>query len=338
MKTEHISFGIDWIFEKGDDGTFTDEALLYQDIIKHAIKLKKSANEKNSNELSFSVYELAKWLRYNHNNYMDRYSKKPLSNVQTEIESLQKGVGSRVDNLIQLELIKSIGTRQSTRGKGPVAIYTYTEFGFLFAWLLEDESEDRATITSEVYDLIQSIFRTGRYAPSYWIFYSEFFKMCRKCGRFQDIVDLIRNTLTSNDLAVTTIVEFIHQIQRLDFKDPTQTIFFSVLLWDQIFNRLDPQIKSLVMYTMKVEIERRMDLQVKNGKNYEKLRFKIRDDPEMIAIEGYCSKCMYYIPGAVDVLEYKMEMISANTINQPVLFIRCPNCKSDKSFRIPILN
>ena len=166
------------------------------------------------------------------------------------------------------------------RGKGLVAIYTYTEFGFLFAWLLESESEDKAKITSEVYDLIQSIFRTGRYTPSSSIFYSEFFKMCRKIGRFQDIVDLIRTTLTSNDPAVTTIAEFIQQIQRLDFKDPTQTIFFNVLLWDQIFNRLDPQIKSLVMYNRKVEIERKMDLQVKNDKKYEKLRFQIRDDPK----------------------------------------------------------
>ena len=125
MVTEHIPFGIDWIFEKGDDGNFTDEALLYQDILKHAIKL-KSAEEKNSNDLSFSVYELAKWLRYNHKNYVDRYNKEPLSNVQTEIESLQKGVGSKVDNLIQLELIKPIGTRQiSKRKRTGCHIYLY---------------------------------------------------------------------------------------------------------------------------------------------------------------------------------------------------------------------
>ena len=289
MVTEHIPFGIDWILEKGDDGNFTDEALLYQDILKHAIKL-KSAEEKNNNDLSFSVYELAKWLRYNHKNYVDRYSKRPLSNVQTEIESLQKGVGSKVDNLIQLELIKPIGTRQSTKGKGPVAIYTYTEFGFLFAWLLESESEDKAKITSEVYDLIQSIFRTGRYAPSSSIFYSEFFKMCRKIGRFQDIVDLIRTTLTSNDPAVTTIAEFIQQIQRLDFRDANTTIFFNYLLWEEIFNKLDPQIQNLVMFNLKMDLERRMDLQVKNDRNYEKLRFKVRDDPRSIALEGYCSK------------------------------------------------
>jgi len=284
LANEHILIGIDWIFEKGDDGNFTDEALLYQDILKHAIKLKKSADEKNGNDLSFSVYELAKWLRHNHKNYVHRYNKKPLSNPQTEIESLQKGIGSRVDNLKQLELIKSIGPRQSKKGKGPVARYTYTEFGFLFAWLLMGENEDKAKITSEVYDLIQSIFRTGRYAPSSSIFYSEFFKMCRKCGRFQDIVDLIRTTLTSNDPVITTIAEFFQQIQQLNFSDPDTTIFFNFLLWEETFNKLDPQIQNLVMYNLKIDLERRMDLQVKNDRNYEKLRFKVKDDPRSIAL------------------------------------------------------
>ncbi|MGA9842716.1 MAG: hypothetical protein WBQ25_10405 [Nitrososphaeraceae archaeon] len=118
------------------------------------------------------------------------------------------------------------------------------------------------------------------------------------------------------------------------------TIFYNFILWDQSFNRLDPQIQNLVMFNLKVDLERRMDLQVKNDRNYEKLRFKVRDDPRSIALEGYCTKCQYYIPIAVDLLEYKIRMICANTVNQPIMFIRCPNpnCETEKSFRIPFLN
>ena len=269
---------------------------------------------------------------------MDRYNKKPLSDVQKEIVSLQKGVKSKVDSLVGLDLIKPVGTGPSKRG-GLAPLYTYTEFGFLFAWILENDKEDKAKVISEVYDLIQSIFRTGRYAPSSSIFYSEFFKMCKQ-AKFQDIVDLIRTTLTSNNPTVTTIGEFIHRIQQLDFKDAGTTIFFNYLLWEEIFNKLDPQIQNLVMYNLKVDLERRMDLQVKNDRNYEKLRFKVRDDPRSIALEGYCTKCQYYIPMAVDLLEYKIRMICANTVNQPIMFIRCPNpnCKTEKSFQIPFLN
>ena len=53
------------------------------------------------------------------------------------------------------------------------------------------DREDTTKVISEAYDLIQSIFGTGKYAPSSSIFYSDFFKMCKQAGKFQDIVDLI---------------------------------------------------------------------------------------------------------------------------------------------------
>jgi hypothetical protein len=337
---EQIPFGIDWIFETRDNGIFTDEAVLYQDILKYASVIKRSRDNENSNDYSFSLWELIKWLRSNHKNYVDRYNMKPLSNPQTEIESLQKGIKSKVDSFIQLDLIKPIGTRQSKKGTGEITLYTYTEFGFLFAWTLESDKGDKAKVISEVYDLIQSIFRRGRYAPSSSILYSEFFKICKQAGTFQDIVDLIRTTLTSKNQTVTTIGEFIQQIQQLSFNDPDKTIFFNFLLWEETFNKLDPQIQNLVMYNLKIDLERRMDLQVKNDRNYEKLRFKVKDDPRSIALEGYCTKCRYYIPMAVDLLEYKIRMICASAVNQPIMFIKCPNpkCKMEKSFRIPFLN
>ena len=313
MTAEQISIGIDSFFEIRDTGNFTDDAVLYQDILKYLIVTKKSKDNENSKDYSFSLWDITKWLRYNNKNYVDRYNKKPLSSPQTEIESLLKGTRSKIDNLIKLELIKPFGTRQNKKGRGEVMLYTCTPFGFLIAWSLRSDREDKIDdIISGVYDSIQSIFRTGLYAPSSSIFYSDFFKMCKQAGKFQDIIDLIKTTLLSDDPTVTTVREFIEQIQRLDFKDPNMTIFYNFLLWDQTFNRLDPYIQSLIMYNLKMNLERRMDLQVKNDRNYEKLRFKVRDDPRRIALEGYCTNCQYYIPIAVDLLEYKIRMICAN--------------------------
>ena len=338
MTAEQISIGIDSFFEIRDTGNFTDDAVLYQDILKYLIVTKKSKDNENSKDYSFSLWDITKWLRYNNKNYVDRYNKKPLSSPQTEIESLLKGTRSKIDNLIKLELIKPFGTRQNKKGRGEVMLYTCTPFGFLIAWSLRSDREDKIDdIISGVYDSIQSIFRTGLYAPSSSIFYSDFFKMCKQAGKFQDIIDLIKTTLLSDDPTVTTVREFIEQIQRLDFKDLNTTIFYNFILWDQTFHRLDPQIQNLVMFNLKVDLERRMDLQVKNDRNYEKLRFKVRDDHRSIALEGYCAKCQY-IPMAVDLLEYKIRMICANTVNQPIMFIRCPYCKREKSFQIPFLN
>jgi hypothetical protein len=112
---------------------------------------------------------------------VDRYNNKPLSSVQKEIESLQKGVKSKVDSLVGLDLIKPVGTGPSKRG-GLVTLYIYTEFGFLFAWILENDKEDKEKIISEVYDLIQSIFRTGRYAPSSRMLARQFF-LTIYCGK-----------------------------------------------------------------------------------------------------------------------------------------------------------
>ena len=125
----------------------------------------------------------------------------------------------------------------------------------------------------------------------------QILKMCKQAGMFQDIIDLIKTTLLSDDPTVTTVREFIEQIQRLDFKDLNMTIFYNFILWDQTFNRLDPQIQNLVMFNLKVDFERRMDLQVKNDRDPEKLRFKVRDDTKSIALEGYCPVAILYTDG-----------------------------------------
>ena len=81
------------------------------------------------------------------------------------------------------------------------------------------------------------------------------------------------------------------------------------------------------MFNLKVDLERRMDLQVKNDKNYEKLRLRLE-----MTLEALHSKVGF---GSFRVQE---QMICANTVNQSIMFTKCPICKMDKSFRIPFLN
>ena len=58
MTVEQIPIGIDSIFERRDNGNFTDEAVLYQDILKYAIVIKQSSDNENSKDYSFSLWEL----------------------------------------------------------------------------------------------------------------------------------------------------------------------------------------------------------------------------------------------------------------------------------------
>jgi hypothetical protein len=54
----------------------------------------------------------------------------------------------------------------------------------------------------------------------------------------------------------------------------------------------------LFLHREKLAIEELMAKKVGSARGYEKMRYRIRDKPDLVAIEGLCEKCNYYFHAA----------------------------------------
>jgi len=119
----------------------------------------------------FKDYELADWLLDNNKDFKDLYSKRP--NWNTNKSSRKKNtirkIQGKVDDLIQLGLIRTAGTVKQSKGTGSVFLYEFTQHTYFFLVLLRSVGDESAD--EEVYNIYQTIL-TDENAPSIFIFYS----------------------------------------------------------------------------------------------------------------------------------------------------------------------
>src|SRR6187200_1139617 len=108
-------------------------------------------------------------------------------------------------------------------------------------------------------------------------------------------------------------------------------------LWDITMEELDPAVKQLVLYHLKLDIEEKIEMQAKYSKGFEKMRYDLRGFPELIALEGICTICKLYYPIGMKILEYRDKILHASSDSITLSTIRCKKCNQDNSIIIPIL-
>src|SRR5438046_236990 len=93
--------GVNFIFQKDKNGSYTKLALLYQDILGYSI-IKIKSNSPDSR--SFTHRELAKWLLENNNEYINYY-KDPSTKYYTlnnKIENTQQSMKDKLNDLVNV--------------------------------------------------------------------------------------------------------------------------------------------------------------------------------------------------------------------------------------------
>ena len=136
----------------------------------------------------------------------------------------------------------------------------------------------------KVYEIIETILKIDKDSPSLDIFFSDFIGKCKGKGVFGDIVYLFRKILSS-DIPIKTIQDLFSYTMNLDFEDQKRMDYFNDL-WAKTMQELDPAVKQLVLYHLKLGIEEKMEKQAKVSKGFEKMRYDVRGSPELIALEA----------------------------------------------------
>ncbi len=64
----------------------------------------------------------------------------------------------------------------------------------------------------------------------------------------------------------------------------------------------------------------------RNRKEFERIRFSVYDNPNIITVEGYCNKCRMFTDAATELIEYLQAYIEEPNKN---IRVPCPNCKPE---------
>jgi hypothetical protein len=311
-----------------EDGIYTYSASLYQNILRYFLVLRQKRSENNS--LSFTWWEITDWQTINKEDHTD----KP---VKDRIENPQKTIKNKLKNLVQLHLLNEAESKPMTRGSGNTPTYQFTEYGCLLAWIIEsfESTTSQEVVCNAVYDLLRSIFTVDDKlaATSTSIFISQFLKKCKERGVFENIVILFRETLVRVDHSIVGMVDLFRHVFWLDFKDIEQRTFFNSL-FDETINELDLETRKLVLYNLKLDIERKMRISVTDFKEFEKVRFRVKGYADTVALESHCIICDFHAVVAVDLLDYRERTANSDL---GIITRECPGCGMENSLYLAIV-
>jgi len=294
---------IQWIFEKDNDTSeyYSDSALLHQRIISYAIELN---NEFPANGIfgSFTTWQLTGWLIDNYHKYQNEMKDIPFRNMSryNRIQAKLDGVESKVNSLKGLDLIEEKGMRKASRGEKQTMSLSFTHSGYLLAWIIHSfEEKIRPASNIQIYKVLEYNYKDR--SSSFDLFALTLIKKYRSLDVFEElIVSTLRGRVDNPKRHIDKMSELIGI---LSIPDPRNAkIFYS--LWIQTLNELEENQKNIVMQYVKLNISKMIERHLRYLRGYEELRFRLRDKPNLLAVEGICSKCPHPCPLTMNLIDY----------------------------------
>jgi hypothetical protein len=310
------------IFDKREDGKYTDDALLYQYILKYPISGKErstNSNEDGIMDIQVSLWDMIKWLIRTLPEFKRKYPNNIISNT---IPKIRRRIKGKLDDLVYLQLLQSEKKKQKM-GDGTTDCFRYTVHGQVLGWIIESIDLDnkivdpeninynthrRENIDKQIYNSLQQIFKTGKYSPTINILASKFIGKCMHRRLFGNIVSLFKNALNDQEILIEDMSDLLHNLTMCNFKEQNTKVIFS-RLWDETIMELEPEIQYLVLYDLKLSLERDIEDHVKAYQSYEKMWFQFKSDYKRVVVECNCTNCVYYTPVAIDLMEYRQRSL-----------------------------
>jgi Zn finger protein HypA/HybF involved in hydrogenase expression len=96
--------------------------------------------------------------------------------------------------------------------------------------------------------------------------------------------------------------------------------------WKETLEELEPEVRNLYLNELKLKIDVIMNASALTLE-YEKLRFTLIGDVEVVALEGYCTECKQRSALKMKIEQYYQRLAHAFTpLNG--LVMQCPKCNS----------
>jgi hypothetical protein len=246
------AISINAIFQKEKDGSYTKNARLYQDMLRYVIEGKNRPEAADS----FRHWELAKWLM-THNNEFSNFFKDPSTRTYTvpnKVENTQRRTKDKLSDLVELKLIRILGTTKQKKGTGLVDLYEYTLPGYLIALLLKVKNEESRGSTSETTERVLGIIHTCTKTNDSrsLLFINKFLRNCATKGSFLAIVGFFVEAI----LPAYTLSDGRELLLLfLGLRNSLNWILADPQIFRKTLEELDGEEKKIILLQFKLEIE-----------------------------------------------------------------------------------
>lgn len=342
---------IDEIFEKAaDNHSFAKDASFYHDLLNYSFAINPSI----FNEVPFRLSELQNWMVQNSKEIVEYYKDLSTRNIpiSKRVSYRKERIKSKFEDLIKLRLIYILGTTKAEKVNVDIPLYAYTKFGILLALVIKSQNlkkllsfekqkgdqnkilnyqKDLENNNQIIYELFDSVLKIGEDYPYAYVFYNDLFKKIKEKGLFGKLVDHIILLCNSN-LSIQSMEQLFLILLDFGLNDKEDRRNF-LNLFHETIEELEPGVKELVLYQMKLSAERRFESKKRHlSRSYERERFNHRDDYENIVLEGDCENCKLRSIVIWDYIEYRKIFSSLN--RKDPIRLDCGNCGAKSSFII----
>ncbi|MGC2384197.1 MAG: hypothetical protein WA631_13915, partial [Nitrososphaeraceae archaeon] len=196
------------------------------------------------------------------------------------------------------------------------------------------EEKTREIANNQIYRILQ---RNASYdQSSFDLFGSLELKKYNERGIIDELfTSILRNTLSQPRRPIYTMRDLIIGSPLPNFNDEKHANLY-LEIWHEAFQELpDDETRNYCLYWLKLGIEALMETTPpRNIKDFEELRYDLRNNYDMLALEGPCSNC--HLPSAISIriIEY-MNRVSPSSDNFVVT--KCTFCRQNCRIELPML-
>jgi hypothetical protein len=276
---------IQWIFEKYNETSerYSDSALLYQYILSYAIELDKEFPT-NGTYKSFTIWQLTGWLIDNYPIYRNEMKDIPFRNMSqsNRIQNKFDGVESKVNSLKGLDLIEEKGMTKASRGKKQTMSLSFTHSGYLLASIIDSFNNEKRG-GSQIYKILEFNYKDRSSTFDY--FALRLIEKYRSLDIFEElVVNTLRDRINNPRWHIDNVSGLIDSLSMPNLVNAK--LFYNI--WLKTLNELEENQRNIVMQYVKLNIGRMIEKHSKYLRGYEEMQYRLRDKPNMLAVEGVC--------------------------------------------------
>ncbi len=301
---------------QGFNKEYTDDAIIYQSILQYSVVY--------GTEKFFKSRQLSRdHLLLKCNFYTELYSGSKANTPKgARVENINQRVVNFLDTLEYLGLV--VSQTVQTPNKEQTREYRFTDLGQIIGSLLSYHSiRNQNTNIQTIYNQIQKFY--SKLVSSAAIFCSIYFRGCYENNSFVNVINSLIELLEN---ASNNKKEFTNSFENYnpELSEKTWKIIDESL--DELKNDWNIEFYFKVLYDLKLNIEKILEVKVRNWKVYEETRYLYRNYFDIVTVEGYCDNCSLYVSIGLKTREFVKSNIkhAGPNINSDNLLISCPQC------------
>ena len=192
-----------------------------------------------------------------------------------------------MNSLKILDLIEEKGVRKASRGEEQTMSLSFTHSGYLLAWIINSFNEKKRPASSiQIYKVLEYNYKDR--PSSFDLFALALIEKYRSQGLFEElVVNTLRDRVNEPRWHIDSMLELIDSLSIPNFRNAK--LFYDI--WLQTLNELEENQRNIVMQYVKLNIGRMIEKHLKYLRGYEEMRYRLRDKPNLLAVEGVCNNC-----------------------------------------------